>query len=80
MKKMKIQNKFKFYFGFFIGIFLLISYFINFDVDSGSNYIVKDSLLGVLIFHNPFILGIYVFIVVALILSGFINIRLKKQS
>ena len=53
--------------GILILIILTISYFINIDIEKGANYIVETSLLGILIFYNPFILGIYVFIAMILI-------------
>jgi len=56
---MKIKNKK--YFGIGIGIlaFLIISYLIKIPIESGETYIVTDTLLGILIFHNIFILIFY---------------------
>ncbi len=60
---------------FLIGIgilaILILSYFIDIDVESGSNYNVKSSLLGALIFYNPFILGLYILISTVFILKSF---------
>lgn len=50
-----------------LAIFLFLSYFIKINVDSGANYITKDSLLGVIIFHNIFVLIIYILIIVFLL-------------
>jgi len=56
-----------FWSGIIIIIIFIISYFIKFRVDSGSNFDIYDSLLGLIIFHNPFILAIYVLIIVMII-------------
>jgi len=48
-------------------IFLAVSYFIKIKAESGGNYYVEDSLLGIIIFHNPLILGIYILIGICLI-------------
>ncbi|MBI3334229.1 hypothetical protein HYZ97_01975 [Candidatus Pacearchaeota archaeon] len=51
-------------------LFLLgISYFITLPSDSGSNFVTQERLLGVLIFHNPFVLGIYLVLALWLILG-----------
>lgn len=52
-------------------LFLIISYFIKINIEQGANYIIKSSLLGVLIFNNPFVLGIYILISVIFIVKGF---------
>ena len=57
--------------GIVILAFLAISYFIKINIDSGANYIVKDSILGLVIFHNPFILAIYILVAVVLIVKEF---------
>ena len=59
-----------FWSGIIIIIIFIISYFIKFRVDSGSNFDIYDSLLGLIIFHNPFILAIYVLIIVMIIKMG----------
>lgn len=66
---------------FWIGIFILflmgISYFISFPVDSGANYVVEDRLLGLLVFHNGFVLILYIAIALFLMLVGtFLKIRI----
>lgn len=71
MTKMKIARKGYFWTGLAILLLSVIFYFIRFQVDSGSNYITYDSLLGVIIFHNPFLLGLIVLIIVVLIAKGF---------
>ena len=48
-------------------IFLLMAYFIPLDVETGGNYLVRDSLLGLMIFHQLWILGLYILIGLALI-------------
>jgi len=73
---MKIKNKKSFYTGIAILIFLLVSYFIKFQVDAGSNYLVYDSLLGILIFHNLFVLVAYIIIGVILVILGLRKIKL----
>ncbi|MBS3089811.1 hypothetical protein J4461_02925 [Candidatus Pacearchaeota archaeon] len=40
--------------------FLLTAYFIPVTRESGANYVIKDTLLGVTIFHNIFLLIIYI--------------------
>ena len=71
-KNIKIKNKLKlsFWIGLIILILLLAGYFIKINIDSGFNYELKDSLLGILIFHNPFMLGLYVLIAIVLIVNG----------
>ena len=54
-------------------IFLLllgVSYFINVTVDQGTNFMTNSSLLGIIIFYNPLILGIYVAAGAIFILAG----------
>lgn len=53
--------------GVTLTIFMFISYFIKINIESGANYNVQDSLLGIIIFHNPIVLAIYVLIVITLI-------------
>lgn len=64
----------KFNQNFFIGIsillILIISYFVKIETDEGINFIVQDTLLGILIFHNPFILALYILGIIVLIVSG----------
>ena len=56
--------------GIVILMVLLISYFIRITKDIGSNYEVKDRLLGIFIFHNPFILALYALIASILLVKG----------
>ena len=37
-----------------------ICYFVHIPIDEGANYITEDSLLGIIILHSPWILGIYI--------------------
>ena len=67
---MKIHRRGVFWTGVVIFIILLSGYFIKVELESGYNYSTQDSILGVLIFHNPFILAIYVLILVVLIVKG----------
>jgi len=64
---MKIRNKK--YFGIGIGIlaFLILSYFVKIPIDSGKNYLITDTILGILIFHNLYILIIYSLVAMILI-------------
>ena len=67
---MKLVSKPKFYTGLIILTFLILSYFIKINIDSGSNYETTDTLLGIIIFHSPIILLVYLSIISALIISG----------
>ncbi len=64
---MKIENRKYFGVGIGVLIFLILSYFINIPIESGTNYLITDSLLGILIFHNLYILIIYSLIAMFLI-------------
>lgn len=70
--KMNDTIKSKSYFWTGVGIlaFLIISYFIKIPVDSGINFITSDSLLGIIIFHNPFILAFYILFGISLIMKS----------
>ena len=54
---MKVKSKK--YIGIGIVVFLILPYFIKIPIESGETYVVTDSLLGILIFHNLYILIIY---------------------
>jgi len=69
---MKIKNIKFFVIGVLLFAFLLISYFIPVEFIEEFN-IIEDSLLGVIIFHNPFVLGIYLLVIVLFILKGIRN-------
>ncbi len=56
--------------GILILIVLALSYFININIEKEAGYIVQTTLLGILIFYNPFILGIYILIAIILIAKG----------
>ena len=60
-----------------LGIFLVlaITYFIKLNVDDGQNYITVERILGIIIFHNPFVLAIYILVAIILIVKGFIKNR-----
>ncbi|PIN92776.1 hypothetical protein COU54_05595 [Candidatus Pacearchaeota archaeon CG10_big_fil_rev_8_21_14_0_10_31_24] len=66
----------KFYIGIGILAFLFLAYYIPVNVESGNNYIVQDSLLGIIIFHNLGILGIYILIGLGFILTGKFKIKI----
>lgn len=67
---MKITNLSMFLIGIFVLAFLFIGYFVPIKIEEGSNFIIEDSLLGIMIFHNPFILAVYILIAVFLIVKG----------
>ena len=67
---MQMTNKKYFFLGILIFLVLILSYLIKFDIDAGANYNIEERLLGVIIFHNHFILGIYLLIGIILILRG----------
>ncbi len=68
---MRIKRRIYFGAGILFGLFLIGSYFIKINTESGGNYVVRDSLLGIIIFHNVFILLLYILIFVVLIVNGF---------
>ncbi|MEK6850138.1 MAG: hypothetical protein AABX85_01035 [Nanoarchaeota archaeon] len=70
MTKNSVKNKISLFGGVVIAVLLAISYFIKLRVESGFNYISYTSLLGILILHNPFILALYILIVIFLIFYG----------
>lgn len=51
-------------------LFLLLSYFINIEIDKGVNFVTITPLLGILIFYNVYLLIFYIIIGVVLILAG----------
>lgn len=68
--------------GFFLmGIgwlaFVLIAYFIPLTIDEGANYLVKDTLLGVMIAHNMILLILYILVGIAFISWGLKGKRIK---
>lgn len=67
------QKKIYFYSGIGILIFLAIAYFIpviNTETEGSLEILTKTTLLGEIIFYNPFILGIYILIALALIFKN----------
>jgi hypothetical protein len=66
--------------GIIILIFLFTSYFIKVEVDSGANFIIEDSILGIIIFHNILFLGIYVMCGIFLILIGLSRRKNEKKQ
>ena len=67
---MKIKRDFSLWSGIIIVILLLASFFVKIKVDSGANFVIKDSLLGILIFHNPAVFGFYILVVGWLVYQG----------
>ncbi len=59
-----------FWTGVSIVLIMAISYLITIPVESGANYIVNTRLLGIIIFYNPFILGLYLLLAGVLIFKG----------
>lgn len=66
--------------GIVIIFLIVVSYFVTFTVDSGANFETKDRLLGIIIFHNPFILAIYVIISIILIMNKSGEKRLNSSK
>ena len=67
---MRIISHARFWIGIGLLFFFFLAYFVPIPVDSGSNYYVLDTLLGILIFHNAFILGFYILVAAILGVSG----------
>ncbi|MEK6811314.1 MAG: hypothetical protein AABX96_02270 [Nanoarchaeota archaeon] len=72
---MRFVNKFRFFSGILLMLFLFGSYFVEIMVDSGVNYVTTDTLLGLVIFHNIFVLSFYILIACLLVLTGIKRIR-----
>jgi hypothetical protein len=60
---------------FLLGIF----YFITFDSQSG-NKVITDSVLGVIIFHNLYVLIIYLLIAVGCFYLGIRKAKIQNPS
>lgn len=73
------RKKLGFYIGILILIFLAGSYFIKISIDQGANYNTKSPLLGVIIFHSPIVLIIYLMIIVIFIWLNFKNKNKNKM-
>lgn len=72
---MKFVSKFRFILGILILIVLSLSYFVRYNSEYGNNYVVEDSLFGTLIFHNAYILALYLTISIILILTGIKKVK-----
>lgn len=70
---MKIKKNILLIAGFGILAVLLSSYFISInevESEEGLILITKNNLLGIIILHNPFVLGIYILAAIVLIVKG----------
>ena len=56
--------------GIGILVLLVIAYFIPYTAEEGGNYLVKERILGIIIFHNPFILALYILAGTVLLFEG----------
>ncbi|MDO8460262.1 MAG: hypothetical protein Q7S74_04085 [Nanoarchaeota archaeon] len=68
--KLKMQNKVYFWLGIGLLVFLILAYFIKVPVESGQEYYEVSSNIGIIIFYNHFIIGIYILIGIVLIVLG----------
>lgn len=73
---MKLVSKFRFFLGVVIIMFLIASYFVTVEADIGANYAVTDTVLGLLIFHNFFVLLLYALIAGLLIFTGLKRVKI----
>lgn len=76
MKNKKDDVKWKkilFWIGISLAILMVLSYFIKVNIDSGANYLIEDSVLGIIIFHNILVFTIYIIILILLIVPFLIN-------
>lgn len=73
---MKVMNRFRFYIGISIFFILAMGYFLRIEIDSGANYTVKDTLLGIIIFHNLFVFIVYLLIALFFIFTGVRKVRI----
>ncbi len=69
---MRCMRKPWFILGSSLLLVLAASYFIRFSIDGGSNFLVQDRLLGILIFHNPFVLALYALLGIACIIRAYL--------
>lgn len=72
---MKVVSKFRIYTGIFIFFILALGYFLRIEVDSGANYTVKDTLLGIMIFHNLLVFVVYLLVALFFIFTGFRKVK-----
>lgn len=73
---MKLNSLPRFSIGIAIILILTVSYFIELNIDSGSNYETIDTLLGVLVLHSPIIFGLYMLFSAIMIVWGIKKIRI----
>ena len=71
----KNRMTWSFWAGIIILAFLAVSYFISINVDSGQNYKIYSTLLGEIIFYNPFVLSLYIILAIVLIANSFRKIK-----
>ena len=64
--------------GILLGALLAVSYFVKLEIEEELGSVVKDSLLGILIFHNPLVLAVYIIIILILISIGFNILQYRK--
>ena len=69
-KQTHAYSRIIFWIGILLALIIVASYFITFRVDSGFNYTTNERLLGILIFHNPFVLALYCLVIVVLLVKG----------
>ena len=56
--------------GILVLVFLLISYFVPIQIEEGSNFNVITPLLGIIIFYQIPVLGLYILIGLFLVYKG----------
>jgi hypothetical protein len=70
-----VASKLKLSIGITILAILLLSYFFKIEVESGTNYSVTDSLLGVIIFHNFILFVFYILIALFFVFTGMKKVK-----
>lgn len=73
---MKVVNKSRLYIGFGIILFLLVGYLFRVEIDTGANYTVTDTLLGIIIFHSFSVFIVYLLVALFFIFTGFKRIKI----
>jgi uncharacterized BrkB/YihY/UPF0761 family membrane protein len=76
---MKIK-KILFWAGISLVAFMILSYFTKLYVDTGANYNVRDSLLGIVIFHSLPVFVAYILIIIALVVPYLTEKLIAKNS
>jgi len=56
--------------GIVILLFLALAYFIPLELELGDNYVVEDTLLGVVVFHSPIVFLLYLTVGIVLLTIG----------